>query len=125
MVVSIPLNASAPALPKESIPEISATSTEVQFELVNAEVTMYSAIESCHYENCVMASGKRVYIGAVACPRKYVFGTEVEIDGARYTCEDRTAIRYDGRFDIFAGHLYEDYDRALKWGIRTMEIKIF
>lgn len=49
----------------------------------------------------IMASGKKVYEGAAACPRKYKFGTKIEVNGKLYTCEDRMHIRFDDRFDIW------------------------
>lgn len=113
--------ANTPAVP-EAPPEVIQA---VPHTAIKAEVTMYSGIESCHYEGCPMASGRRAYVGAVACPRKYPLGTKVEIGGNAYVCEDRTALRYDGRFDIFAGFGREDYQRALRWGIKTLEIKVF
>jgi 3D (Asp-Asp-Asp) domain-containing protein len=124
--LSLLLNANTPQ-------EIYATQREIQepapagvstSTVVRAEVTMYSGVESCHYEGCPMASGRRAYVGAVACPRKYPLGTEVEIEGKKYVCEDRTAKYLDGRFDIFAGFTQADYQRALRWGVRTLEVKI-
>jgi len=91
---------------------------------VTTEVTAYSEFDSCHYENCAMASGKRAYIGAVACPRHIELATRVMIDGKTYTCEDRTAKRYDGRYDIFMGYGRESYDKAINYGIKTTNVYI-
>ncbi len=91
---------------------------------VVAEVTAYSEIDSCHYENCVMASGKRAYIGAVACPRDMELGTKVKIQNKIYTCEDRTNKNLDGRFDIFMGYGQTNYDKAINWGNKTLKIAI-
>lgn len=88
-------------------------------EAVEAITTAYSELDSCHTgKSCLMASGKRAYVGAVACPRKWKLGTQIEIDGKVYTCEDRTAKRYDGRIDIFQGYKQEAYDKAIKYGIQ-------
>lgn len=46
-----------------------------------ATVTAYSELDSCHYPGCPMASGKKAYIGAVACPRHIKLGTTVIISG--------------------------------------------
>ena len=91
---------------------------------ITAEVTAYSEFDSCHYPNCVMASGKRAYVGAIACPRNIPLGTKVVIDGAEYTCEDRTAKYLDGRYDIFTGYRQEAYDKALKFGVQVKSITI-
>lgn len=70
-----------------------------------------------------MASGKKVYVGAIACPNLYTFGTKVEIDGQLYTCEDRMAERYrkTNTFDIFMPTLAE----ALAWGKQNKEVVIY
>ena len=60
--------------------------------------TKYSRADSCHYVRsgkCLMASGKEVYRGAVACPYFLTFGTIVRINNELYTCEDRYARRLD------------------------------
>ena len=36
----------------------------------------------------------------MACPRHINLGTTVEIRGTTYVCEDRTALKFNGRFDI-------------------------
>jgi 3D (Asp-Asp-Asp) domain-containing protein len=71
-----------------------------------------------------MASGKKAYVGAVACPRRFKLGTKVRIAGQLLTCEDRTAKRYDGRFDIFQGYGQQAYDKAITWGIRRVAVEI-
>lgn len=91
---------------------------------IQATVTAYSEIDSCHYENCVMASGKRAYVGAIACPRNIPLGAEVMIAGETYRCEDRTNLALDGRYDIFMGYGKESHRRAIEYGIQTNEISI-
>ena len=70
-----------------------------------------------------MASGKRAYIGAVACPRAVAIGTRVIIDNEEYICEDRTAKKYDGRIDIFMGYGKESYNKAINYGIKKKKVK--
>ena len=53
----------------------------LKVEAYQATVMAYSELDSCHFPNCIMSSGKRAYIGAVACPRKYKLGTKVNIGG--------------------------------------------
>lgn len=89
-----------------------------------ATVTAYTAQETCH-NGCIMASGKKAYVGAVACPRALPFGTTVEIDGiGKLTCEDRTALKYDGRFDVFFGYSVSDYQRAKQFGRQKINVII-
>jgi 3D (Asp-Asp-Asp) domain-containing protein len=65
-----------------------------------------------------MASGKLVYDGAVACPRRIPLGTKVKIQGTEYVCEDRLAKRYDDRFDIW----FTTCEQAINWGIQELEV---
>lgn len=71
-----------------------------------------------------MANSQRAYVGAAACPRNIKLGTKVKIAGKTYTCADRTAKRYDGRFDIFAGYTQADHDRAVQSGVKKLNVKI-
>ena len=67
-----------------------------------------------------MASGNQVYDGAVACPRAIPLGTKVCIEHKLYVCEDRTAKKYDGRYDIWMSSC----DKAVQWGKRKLEVII-
>lgn len=98
---------------------------EIHAYSLYAPVTAYSEIDSCHYPNCAMASGKRAYVGAIACPREIKLGTKVEIDGQDYTCEDRTAKYLNGRFDVFIGYGQESYDKAIIFGKQNKEIIVY
>src|SRR6266478_392422 len=51
---------------------------------------------------CIAASGANICgrHDAIACPQGIKLGTIVEIRGETYVCEDRTARKYNGRFDI-------------------------
>ena len=91
---------------------------------ISATVTSYSSVHSCSTKSCIMASGKSAYVGAVACPRKYKLGTKVKILGIVYTCEDRTARRFDGRFDIFQGYGKGAHKKAITWGIQVKKVII-
>ena len=67
-----------------------------------------------------MADGATVHVGACAGPRCVALGTVVLIDGRRYTVEDRTAKRYDGRYDLWMpGHR-----ACLQFGIRRLSVVI-
>lgn len=66
-------------------------------------VTGYNTVpEQTDATPCIAASGANICgrTDVVACPRALPLGTEVEIDGRRYTCEDRLAPKYDSRIDI-------------------------
>lgn len=85
-----------------------------------AVTTAYSSKDSCHYPNCIMANGKRAYVGAAACPRKVALGTKIRIDGKNYMCADRTAKwveeKFGDTYDIFMGYSEESYREAIKYG---------
>lgn len=86
-------------------------------------ITAYSELDSCHYPNCAMASGRRAYRGSAACPRNVPLGTKIYIEGEGYfTCEDRTAAHLDGRYDIFMGYGQYAYEQAIKFGIKQREV---
>lgn len=92
----------------------------INFEIITADVTMYSKTETCPNRQCQTASGR--YIDAtdtdvIACPRRLKLGSRVIIDGKEYICEDRTARWIDnlGRFDIWNGN---DYNGAIEWGVQ-------
>jgi len=89
-----------------------------------AIVTAYSEIDSCHYEGCIMANGEPASPGFVACPRAIDFGTKVVIKGEVYECGDRTALRYDGRFDIFIGYGDEAHAEALEFGLKELSVHV-
>jgi 3D (Asp-Asp-Asp) domain-containing protein len=63
---------------------------------VQAIVTAYTSSRSG-----LTASGTLAFDGAVACPRKYPFGTRFKIQGRIYNCQDRLNSKYENRFDIW------------------------
>lgn len=90
----------------------------VQIETIKAYVTAYSSEESPG----INAKGLRPKQGrSIACPRKIPFGMGVRINGGEYVCDDRTALRYDGRFDLFVGSRKE----AVEWGKRWKEVTVY
>jgi len=112
---------------------VHAKTEEPQVEEVwaAAEFSAYTAsVDETDASPLVMASGKVVYIGAIACPDKYiiedgkrVFGKKVEVKGLGvYTCEDRMSERYRGKnnFDIFMPTKKE----ALAFGRQSLEYRI-
>jgi len=87
-----------------------------------ATITAYNPTkEQCGQNPGIMASGKRVYEGSVACPRELEFGTVVRIDGKWYVCEDRTSRKYDGRFDL----LMFSEEEAIKFGKQIKEVEVY
>lgn len=69
----------------------------------------------------VMASGKMVYKGAIACPRGIAFGSVIEVrGGGKFVCEDRMNSRYENHFDIFMLTKTE----ALQFGRKVMEYRV-
>lgn len=75
------------------------------------------------------ASGKEVFDGMMAAPKKYAFGTKIEISGKVYTVEDRggaivpagqRGYSYD-RLDIWMGKGDEGRIAANNWGKRTVQ----
>ncbi len=85
-------------------------------------VTGYSSTpDQCWGNPFITASGARVHVGTMACPREYAFGTKIEIDGmGTYSCEDRGGAIKGNHFDMW----FESRGEALQWGKRTVEARI-
>lgn len=104
----------------------SVRQTENASKTVYATVTKYSKIETCPRRRCITAMGTTATPNrTAACPRSHPFGTKIRVGGKDYICEDRTHIRFDGRFDLYEGDDREAYDRALQWGVKKTEVDIF
>lgn len=88
------------------------------------EFTAYNATkEQCDDSPEIMASGKKIYSGAIACPSFYEFGTKIDIDGiGEFICEDRMNIRYrNGEyFDI----LFDSEEKAFDFGRKKLAYRI-
>jgi len=70
-----------------------------------------------------MASGNKVYDGAIACPEFVAFGIKVEVLGKEYTCEDRMGEYYRDKnyFDIWM----PTKEQANEWGKVGAPVKIY
>lgn len=92
---------------------------------LQATVTAYSPRETCpegRAENCINASGKRPRAGvSAACPRRIKKGNQFQVLGRRFVCDDRTASKYDGRFDLYV----DDYAEAVKFGKQKLMIFLY
>lgn len=91
----------------------------VEKEWKSAEFSAYTAsADETDASPLVMASGKMVYVGAIACPRSIELGTKVEVRGLGvFTCEDRMNERYENHFDLFKVTKQE----ALTFGRKVLE----
>jgi hypothetical protein len=89
-----------------------------------AHVTGYNTVPSqTDSQPCIAASGANICgrRDAIACPRVIKLGTIIEIRGKAYICEDRTARKYDQRFDISC-----DKDRRCPYKVAGwMAVKVF
>lgn len=96
---------------------------EVNNEVVMATITAYtSSVDETDDTPFITASGARTGNGVVACPPKYGFGTQIEIQGQVFVCEDRMNRRYHDqeRFDIWV----ETKTEAFNWGVKKLPIII-
>lgn len=80
----------------------------------------YKTITAYCLNKNLMASGKEVYNGAIACPRKIPLGTNIIINNTKYICEDRLSLKYDNRFDIWM----KDCNDAIQFGKQKLPIII-
>ena len=93
------------------------------------KISAYSEYDSCHYpkivngvRKCLTASGKIAEEGMIAT-NLYPFGTKIIIGGREFTVEDRISRTYNNRLDIFMGYGEKGYDKAINWGLKTLEVK--
>lgn len=99
-------------------------SPQSSYTVVYAEISAYtSSVDETDDTPFLTASGAVTGHGTLACPRKYPFGTKVEIAGKLYTCEDRMAQKYRDRevFDMWT----ESKSIAYQWGRRNVNVKIY
>lgn len=89
-------------------------------------IILFLAYLTVYNEQGIMASGKRVYDGAIACPRNLKLGTKVEIDGRIYTCEDRYNQRLDKirKLPTIDVWMNVSNKEAFKIGLKKREVKI-
>jgi 3D (Asp-Asp-Asp) domain-containing protein len=76
------------------------------------------------------ADGTEVYVGMLAAPRTYPFGTRVSIPGLGVgEVHDRGGAILAGkdydRIDVWMGHGEEGLARALNWGARVVEGEVY
>lgn len=84
-------------------------------------ITAYCHCDICTGGSVITADGSHVEEGwTIAGPRNLPLGTIVEVDGHVYELQDRTAKRFDGRFDIY----FESHQEALNFGIQKKDVKI-
>lgn len=112
-------NAQAQAIKMPQEPRKEETGVEVWLK---AEISAYTAsADETDASPLIMASGKMVYVGAVACSRDIPLGTKLEIRGRGiYVCEDRMNARYTNNIDIFMLTKQE----AKQFGRKTMDYRV-
>jgi hypothetical protein len=126
----MPKDEEIPAQDPESQPSndfCTLTAVECEGEDVKQGIfTSYNdEVGQCDSDPFTMASGKRVYEGAVA-NNCHPFGTKIKVNGKTYTVEDRMNKRYtefcgtdQERFDIFK------FNRKDNIGKQTLSYEIY
>jgi len=114
--------------PDGQICDLNAVECEGEYE-GEALFTSYNAEEGqTDSDPFTMASTKRVYEGALACPTKFKLGTKIEVEGLGiFTCEDRMGLRFreEEHFDIFKWERKDNITKTLHYKIYEEEtIKI-
>lgn len=87
--------------------------------ITNAVITAYCCCQICCGNSSpgINAAGKRPIQGiSIAGPRSLPLGTRIRIAGMtnEFILDDRTAKKYDGRFDIY----FSSHAEARQFGIR-------
>ena len=85
-----------------------------------------SCFRCCNKSDGIMASGRKVYPGAVAC-NWLPFGTRLKVGNRIYTVEDRGAKSLFGTKDNHIKHLdiyMPTHKEALRYGRRWVDVEI-
>ena len=95
----------------------------IRMTITNAIITAYCACKVCCGPNAagLAANGKPPTQGVtVAGPRAFPLGARITIGTNRYVLQDRTAKRFDGRWDIY----FENHSDAKRFGKQTNNVRI-
>ena len=102
---------------------LNAVVCEGEEEWQQGNFSAYNAtVEQCGKADGITASGKKVKEGrTLACPKKYKFGTEIEIEGLGvYECQDRGGAIKGNKFDVYMDKVAD----AKRFGRRPINFKI-
>ncbi len=89
--------------------------------IANAIITAYCHCTQCTSGLGVTAAGGRPQMGiTIAGPRAYALGSICFVGPKRFILQDRTARRFDGRFDIY----FARHADALKFGRQTNTVTV-
>lgn len=85
-------------------------------------ITAYSSTyDQTDQDPYTMASGQKVQLGALACPRAIPFGVRIVVAGVgEFRCLDRTALSHDGVWDIWL----PTREEAIRFGKQKREVTI-
>jgi 3D (Asp-Asp-Asp) domain-containing protein len=97
----------------------------VLWPIFGAPITGFCLCSICcgRQASGINAAGKKPVQGvSIAASRSIPLGSVVKIDGIknRFIVDDRTAKRFDGRFDIF----FNSHQEAKKFGIKNLKVEI-
>lgn len=96
--------------------------TDKPSRTIKAIVTAYNPeVGQCDETPFVTANGSPVSEQVAACPRALKFGTLIEINGEKYICQDRMALKNEGKFDLFKWNKNE----AIAFGKKSLTVKIY
>ena len=104
--------------------EVEKVPAPKPYKAIKARITGYNTVEAQTDQTpCISATGDNICgrNDVVACPRNIKLGTKVEIGGKMYVCLDRTADKFNGRFDISC-----DKDMACPFKVTgTKEVRVY
>lgn len=113
----LPLMKHDPSVESLEVPSIEASPMSGVKESYIMETTAYNAtVEQCGKADGITASGTYVTEGRTVACNDFPFGTKLLIGENVYVVEDRCG--HDGVVDIY----FDNYNDAMHWGRRTMEI---
>jgi len=98
--------------------------TRPTYDEIEMNVTAYCPCEQCcgEWADGITASGKPAEGKLIAAPRKYAFGTVMEVPGyGRAVVEDRGGAIKGDKIDL----LFPTHQDALNWGRQYVKVKVY
>lgn len=96
---------------------------EPEYEWISIKATAYCpCAKCCGKSDGITSSGVVATSGhTVAAPKKYPFGTQMEINGIVYTVEDRGGAIQGNKIDIF----FDTHEEARAFGVQYFDAKLY
>lgn len=109
--------------PPAIVEEVIEVVEEPEYEWISIKATAYCpCAKCCGKSDGITSSGVvATSVHTIAAPKKYPFGTQMEINGIVYTVEDRGGAIQGNRIDIF----FDTHWEAQQFGVQYFDAKLY